>query len=423
MRHRAIKTLLLRTFLPTVVVVAILIAGFVYNRLYASILDGFERKLVAASVLTGAMIDPADHDRLIRAARAGENPQAVEATPLYRRSVAPIERIREALGLTYLYTQVLGGSADIFYVLDGTQGDDHSPIGSEDDLTDVTRVGLRRVQSSGAIYVSPIEYQEQWGLLKTAAAPVFGDDGSITGSAGADVDISVIQVATQNALFMSAMIGIGSILTCILVALALVRRIAGPIEALTGDMLKIAGGGPPALAPVSGPREVRELGAVLDRRVQAAAGEAQHRADSEARHEMGVRGAMLAAQTGRDATEPVILVAKDRMMVIWIARPHFDPETVLAHCAMSRLAEAFAENPALSVHWRDLVDGTCGTCLVVDGTAGKAESVGAGRLEVSVRGRRYDVDPGAPFRFDPQESLYLVGADGRAFPCWPGNAR
>src|SRR3546814_16957963 len=100
MRHRAIQTLLLRTFLPAVVVVAILLAGLVYNRLYASILDGFERKLVTASALTGAMIDPADHDRLIRAAPAGENPQAVEATPPYRRSVAPIPRLRAESTLT-----------------------------------------------------------------------------------------------------------------------------------------------------------------------------------------------------------------------------------------------------------------------------------------------------------------------------------
>src|SRR3546814_20448427 len=89
--------------------------------------------------------------------------------------------------------QVLGGGADMFYVLDGTEGADHSPIGSEDERTNETRIGLTRVQDSGAVYVSPIEYQEQWGLLKTAAAPVYGVDGSITGSAGADVNISVIQ--------------------------------------------------------------------------------------------------------------------------------------------------------------------------------------------------------------------------------------
>src|SRR3546814_19830028 len=133
--------------------------------------------------------------------------------------------------------QVLGGGADMFYVLDGTEGADHSPIGSEDERTNETRIGLTRVQDSGAVYVSPIEYQEQWGLLKTAAAPVYGVDGSITGSAGADVNISVIQVATQNALFMSAMLGIGSIIACILVAMELARRTERPIEALTAASL------------------------------------------------------------------------------------------------------------------------------------------------------------------------------------------
>src|SRR3546814_20278911 len=95
------------------------------------------------------MIDPADHDRLIRAARAGENPQAVEATPLYRRSVAPIRRLRDELSLTYLYTQVLGGGADIFYVLDGTEGADHSPIGSADELTNEHKSEESRVGKGG----------------------------------------------------------------------------------------------------------------------------------------------------------------------------------------------------------------------------------------------------------------------------------
>src|SRR3546814_16433202 len=106
------------------------------------------------------MIDPADHDRLIRAARAGENPQAVEATPLYRRSVAPIRRLRDELSLTYLYTQVLGGGADIFYVIDGTEGADHYPIGYEDELKNETRIGLTRAQERGAVHVLRIESQE-----------------------------------------------------------------------------------------------------------------------------------------------------------------------------------------------------------------------------------------------------------------------
>ena len=50
-----IQRLLLRTFLPAVVVVAMALAALVYNWLYVSIIDGFDRKLVTASALTGAL--------------------------------------------------------------------------------------------------------------------------------------------------------------------------------------------------------------------------------------------------------------------------------------------------------------------------------------------------------------------------------
>src|SRR3546814_2351905 len=69
---------------------------------------------------------------------------------------------------------------------------------------------------------------------------------------------------------------------------------------------------------------------------------------------------------------------------------------------MTRLGVAFAENPALTPHWRDLVDGTRGTCVVVDGKAGTVEVAGPERLEISIAGQRYAADPDAPIRFDPR---------------------
>src|SRR3546814_16987082 len=100
--------------------------------------------------------------------------------------------------------------------------------------------------------------------------------------------------------------------------------------------------------------------------------------------------------------------------------PDSDPATVLAHCAMTRLGVAFAENPALTPHWRDLVDGTRGTCVVVDGKAGTVEVDGPERLEISIAGQRYDADPDETTRLDPRAGVLLIRPDGRAFPCWPG---
>lgn len=289
-----IQTLLLRTFLPAVVVVAMLLAVLVYNRLYASIMDGFDRKLLTTSALTGAMIDAADHDWLTRMAKAGADPAELEQTPQYRRNTIPMRRIMDELDLTYLYSQAFGGSRDIIYVLDGTTTGDHSPPGAEDELTAETRAGLGKTEADGGIYVSPIEYQEQWGLLKTAAAPIHGSDGTIVATAGADVNISVIQVATQNALFASALIGIGSILACLLAAWVIVRRIARPIAALRQEALRIAAGDADMPAPIAGPREVAKLRdalAELARQMTEATTRDRERA---ARHERDANAALLA---------------------------------------------------------------------------------------------------------------------------------
>jgi hypothetical protein len=289
-----IQTLLLRTFLPAVVIVAMLLAVLVYNWLYASIMDGFDRKLVTTSALTGAMVDAVDHDWLIRAAKAGADPAELEQTPQYRRNTVPMRRILTELDLTYLYSQAFGGSQDIIYVLDGTMAEDHSPPGAEDELTAETRAGLRKTEADGSIYVSPIEYQEQWGLLKTAAAPIHGSDGRIGATAGADVNISVIQVATQNALFASALIGIGSILACLFVAWVIVQRVARPITALKQEALRIAAGDADMPAPIKGPREVAKLRDALAELARQMAEATARDRDMAAWHERDANAALLA---------------------------------------------------------------------------------------------------------------------------------
>ena len=53
-----IQTLLWRTFTPAIVLVAIGLGALVYTRLYDTILDGFARKLVTTSSLTGFRVTP-----------------------------------------------------------------------------------------------------------------------------------------------------------------------------------------------------------------------------------------------------------------------------------------------------------------------------------------------------------------------------
>lgn len=346
-----IKTLLWRTFTPAILVLAIALGALVYNRLYDTILDGFSRKLITTAALTGALIDPADHDFLIRAAEVKAPAESVEEMAQYRRNVEPMRRIRRELGLTYLYSQVLGGLKDVIYVLDSTEGEEHSTLGSEDELTAETRAGLRRTTTDGTIYVSPIEFQEQWGLLKTAAAPIRSQAGKIVATAGADVNISVIEVATQNALFASALIGVASLAASALVTFLIVRWVALPIEGLKADALRIAAGDRAPPARIAGPREVSRLREALgDLATHLVAGMRRSWTDTlaldRARNAQRLEAALPAAA-------PVILIDDGRVRVTWT--PQDDGlDARLEHRAMQRLAGRFAADPALAAAWRDL---------------------------------------------------------------------
>jgi hypothetical protein len=353
-----IQTLLWRTFTPAIVVLAIGLGALVYTRLYDTILDGFSRKLVTTSALTGALIDPGDHDFLIQAAKVRAPAESVEAMAPYLRNVQPMRRIRRELQLTYLYSQVLGGTKDVIYVLDATEGDEHSAIGSEDELTAETRSGLRKATTDGAIYVSPIEFQEQWGLLKTAAAPVRDRQGRIVATAGADVNISVIEVATQNALLVSALIGVVSLLASALVTLQIVRHVAQPIEALKSEALRIAAGDRAPPAETAAPREVRRLRVSIGELASHLVAAMRAAWTETLAHDRARNVAVLEAALG--PAEPVVLLTRKAGRIVW--RPADDSlDARLERRAMAGLADRFAADRKLAARWPVLAVAQHGT--------------------------------------------------------------
>jgi HAMP domain-containing protein len=409
---KPIQTLLLQIFLPAVLLTATLLAVFAYNWHYATILDGFDRKLVATSALTGAMIDPSDHDALIDAAFAGADPETVEAGPQYRRNAGPLRRIRERLGLTYLYTQAIGGEQDIVYVLDGTTGDEHSPLGSPDDLTDQTLSGLREAESGRSVFVSPIEYQEQWGLLKTAAAPVYDRTGQVSATAGADVNISVILVATQNALFASTLIGVGSIIACLLIGLAIMRRVARPIEALKDQALGIAAGQTYAPPNSSMSREVAQLSQELIAFAAANAAVAAQRSATAQHQARQANIALLAQLHAPDPAVTVALLERGGVRVFWLPRDGDGIDPVLAALAARQLAERFKAQSALAEHWTALTNLDEGFCLLLDPHAGTIELRGTGAATIVTGTGEIALREGSPHRFDPARDAIRC-ADGR----------
>lgn len=162
----------------------------------------------------------------------------------YMRYVEPMRRIRSALDITYLYTQNLVPGDSIQYILDSTPlGDDHSPIGTREALESDTDIqGLEGVVDRGAVYSSGIEDSEDWGLLKSAYAPINLTDGGNSGMVGTDISVSTIQDRTQIALAKVGLVtivvlflgGLGSILISL--------RLTGPLAAVQEGASRVAAG-------------------------------------------------------------------------------------------------------------------------------------------------------------------------------------
>lgn len=243
-RLPALQRKLLGLLLPTICVLSAVAGFLVYESLYQAILHRFEVKLATTSGIVGAFIDPEDHEWLASAMnKSGFSGPSSEQSPPYLREIAAMREVRRKLDLTYLYTQITSGPTKVRYVLDGTEGEEHTTVGFEDELPADTMQGLRAVEAHGRIYISPIQHQEAWGLLKTAAAPVWGPEGRISASVGADVNIGIIRRSTENALLICGLIGGISMLLAAGSVSLVVNRIAQPLAAIKLAALQLATGG------------------------------------------------------------------------------------------------------------------------------------------------------------------------------------
>jgi HAMP domain-containing protein len=262
-----LNLLLLAVITPAIVLST---AGFgyaAYVRLYATILEGFDRKLAALSSATSVFIDVDDTLALLAQAEAmrarGDDP---EQHPTYQKYVLPMRHIRERAGLTFLYTQLLqsGEGRQCVYLLDGTEGEGHSEFGAVDTIPEEDWDVALRVAHDGQVAQTAIRQWEQWGLLKCGWAPMFGADGEIKAMAGADVEITVIRQKTYIVLLQTLGAGALSLMLASVVSVRVARRLTQPLSQVREAALKIASGDYRVRCLVDTPREIRQLAGSLN---------------------------------------------------------------------------------------------------------------------------------------------------------------
>lgn len=165
-----------------------------------------------------------------------------ERDPFFQRYVGAYQRIREAAGLTFLYTEVHLGSDQIRYILDGSIGDDHSPPGFKDTVPPESVADVALAQTQGRAFVSAVRQWEEWGLVKVSAEPIYNRDGQVVALAGADVNIGVIRDKTRNALFAVIFVGVGLLILAGYVSLQVAQGLTEPLWIIKNSALRIAAG-------------------------------------------------------------------------------------------------------------------------------------------------------------------------------------
>lgn len=187
-----------------------------------------------------------------------------EDHPFIARVAPAYRHVREAAGLTFLYTQTSLGGDQIRYILDGSVGDAHTVPGYLDIVPEDSLEDIQLGFSEGKPVVSDIREWETWGLLKFAAEPIYSSDGSIVALAGADVDIGVIRGKTRIALFAVLAVGIVLMMLAAWVSYRVSQGLTRPLREIKGSALRIAAGYFDRSLPTNGRDEIATLAGSLN---------------------------------------------------------------------------------------------------------------------------------------------------------------
>jgi hypothetical protein len=335
---------ILAVTIPALVLVALVLGVAVYRGLYRRVLEGFDRKLLAATSTVAAFIDGDEHRSLLRpipmralawdaaqsrllgadssgrlyvvdtitgeadllpdgvgrtarglfpAERAGRvpapatdgrqrwapGPEGLRHWPglepnepadtteyalgfrsrneaLYRKYVEPMRAIQRKQNVTYIYTQVLREPYAIAYVLDASEGEDQSLIGGRDVVPPEDYESTQEVLARHEVQF------ERWGLLKVSTGPILDGRGRSSAAAGVDVNISIIQRKTRQALIEVLALSAAVWLAAAALAILMARRLARTLGLLKGAALSVAAGQYGQEVTLRSPRElVRVAGA------------------------------------------------------------------------------------------------------------------------------------------------------------------
>jgi len=200
-----------------------------------------------------------------------------EMGTLFLKYVKPMRKIREKLGLTFVYTMKLTelpnldydydfikhlrGDFDkvtqIIYVVDSNVDESHTAIGYAE-ATPADK-HLRDVLFKGSVHLSAIKDWDEWGLFKSGFSAIKNSKNENKAIAGADINVSIITDKTRIAMLKVAFVAIIAMLLVTYLSIKISKKVTAPIQQLKEVALGIAAGHYGKQISIEKPLELADL--------------------------------------------------------------------------------------------------------------------------------------------------------------------
>lgn len=144
-----------------------------------------------------------------------------EKDTAYIKPLKQLRLLQQETKVKYIYTLAMAGDDKTHFIIDATEGEDHSALNSEYDLTEEMKLAFKGTPNSDNQV-----YTDAWGSQLSGYAPIFNSAGEVVGIACVDVDASDIAAKNRQ---MMMLVGL-FILLAILLALFLSIITSNPIQ-------------------------------------------------------------------------------------------------------------------------------------------------------------------------------------------------
>ena len=203
-----------------------LTSAFFFFKLNSSYDDKIDSVLSSGVKTLSAMIDPEIHKEI-----ASENTENSTKYSFYREKMI---RIQKESNLTFIYSLAKDSEGKIHFILDTGENEDHSPIGMEYEADESALSAFEGKSVIGSIT------KDQYGIFKSAYAPVIDSEGKTCAIIGVDIDYADIQKEKSEILIFIAAIAITGFIASTLLIIFIRRILIKPINSFSSTISDVA---------------------------------------------------------------------------------------------------------------------------------------------------------------------------------------